>query len=63
MELQDMKTAVVVAWAIVWGVIAVALAGSASSWILLVGAGVLPPLVIVRMWHPLAPAVVREAHR
>jgi hypothetical protein len=65
-EFQDMKIAVVIAWAIVWSVIAATLVSSASGWILLVGAGVLPPFVIVQMWHPLArtvPVVIREAHR
>ena len=54
MNPEELKMAAVIAWAIVWSVIAVSLVSSASSWILVVGLGVLPPLVIVRMWHPFA---------
>ena len=63
MTLGDMKAAVVIAWALIWGVIAVSLVSSASSWILVVGLGVLPPLMILRMWPPArtAPAGIREA--
>ena len=63
MELEDMKTAVVLAWAIVWSVIAVSLVTSTSTWLLVVGAGVLPAFVMLRMWHPraqAAPAIVRK---
>jgi hypothetical protein len=66
MTREDMKAAVVIAWALIWSVIAVSLVSSASSWILLVGSGVLPPLIILRMWHSPArtvPAVSREARR
>ena len=55
MQLEHMRTAVAVAWVLTWGVIAVSLnVSSASSWILLVGSGLLPPLTLLRMWHPLA---------
>ena len=62
----DMKTAVVIAWALIWSVIAVSLVSSASSWILLVGSGVLLPLIVLRLWHSPAravPVVVREARK
>ena len=62
----DMKTAVVIAWALIWSVIAVSLVSSASSWLLLVGSGVLLPLIVLRMWHSAArtvPAVIREARK
>ena len=53
MQLEHMTTAVAVAWVLTWGVIAVSFnVSSASSWILLVGPGVLPPLMLLRMWHP-----------
>lgn len=52
MKLEDIGIAVVLAWALICGVIAVPLVSSASNWILLVASGVLPPLVILRMWHP-----------
>ena len=52
MQLEHMNTAVVVAWVLTWGVIAVSLNVSSASWILLFGSGVLPPLMLLRMWHP-----------
>ena len=66
MTLEDMKIAVVIAWVLMWSVIAVSLVSSAGNWILVVGSGVLPPLMILRMWHPPArtvPAGIREARR
>ena len=66
MKLEDMKIAVVIAWALIWSVIAVSLVSSASSWILVVGSGVLPPLMILWMWHPAARTVsarIREARK
>jgi hypothetical protein len=63
MKPEEMKMAAVIAWALVWSVIAVSLVTSVSSWILLVGAGVLPPLVIACMWHPVAQIVPASARR
>jgi hypothetical protein len=66
MKPEELKMAAVIAWAIVWSVIAVSLVSSASSWVLAVGLGVLPPLALALMWHPLAqpvPATVREARK
>jgi len=66
MTLEHMKIAVVIAWALIWSVIAVSLVSSVGNWILVVGSGVLPPLMILRMWHPPArtvPATIREARR
>ena len=63
MPFEDMKTAVVIAWAIVWSVIAVSLVTSFTSWIVVVGSGVLPAFVMMKMWHPLertVPAIIRE---
>lgn len=57
MTFEQMKIAVVIAWALIWSVIAVSLVSSVSNWILLVGSGVLPPLMILRMWHPPARTV------
>jgi hypothetical protein len=57
MKFEDMKIAVVIAWALIWSVIAVSLVSSVGNWILVVGAGILPPLVILRMWQPPARAV------
>ena len=64
MTLEEMKISVVIAWALVWGVIAVSLVSSASSWFVLAGSGVLPPLMILWMWQRaarIAPAVIRVA--
>ena len=66
MTLEEMKAAVVIAWALVWSVVAVSLVSSVSSWILLVGAGVLPTLVILWIWHQparLVSANIREARK
>lgn len=66
MKPEDMKIAVVIAWALIWSVIAVSLVSSASSWILVVGSGVLPALMILRMWQPRARTVsasIREARK
>jgi len=66
MKPEDMKTAVVIAWALIWSVIAVSLVSSVSNWILVVGAGVLPPLMILRLWHPPVQTVsarIREARQ
>ncbi len=66
MTFADMKIAVLIAWTLVWSVIAVSLVTSVSNWILLVGSGVLPPLMMLWMWHAPAQAVpvgIREARR
>jgi hypothetical protein len=53
MQLEHMKTAVVVAWVLTWGVMAVSLdMSSASGWVLMVASGVLPTLMLLRMWQP-----------
>jgi hypothetical protein len=52
MQLEHVKTAVVGAWMLAWGVMALSVdVTSISSWILFVGSGVLPPLLLLRMWH------------
>jgi len=64
MTLEEMKISVVIAWALVWSVIAVSLVSSASSWFVLAGSGVLPPLMILWMWQRaarIAPAVIHVA--
>jgi hypothetical protein len=66
MTLEDMKLSVVIAWALIWSVIAVSLVSSVSNWILIVGLGMLPPLMILRMWQPPVRAVtarIREARK
>jgi hypothetical protein len=65
MPVEDIMAAAVIAWALICIVIAVTLTTSVSSWALLVGSAVLPPLLMLRMW-PLArtvPARIRAARR
>ena len=62
MKFEDMKTAIVIAWALVWSVIALSLVSSVNSWFLLVGSGVLPPLMMLRMWNPPASTVPVSTH-
>lgn len=52
MTLDHLKIAVVLAWALGWGVVAVSPASSVGTWILVVASGVLPPFMISRMRHP-----------
>jgi hypothetical protein len=52
MKPEEMKTAAVIAWTLIWSVIAVSLVSSVGNWILVAVLGVLPPLLILRMWRP-----------
>ena len=66
MKPEELRMAAVIAWALVWGVMAVPLVSSLSNWIMLVGSGVLPLLMIALMWPPAVQtvsAVIREAHK
>ena len=55
MQLEHMKAGLALGWVLTCGVMAVSLnVSSASSWIILMGLGVLPPLMLSRLWH--APA-------
>jgi len=66
MKAVEIAMAIVIAWVLIWSVIAVSLASSATTWILVVGSGALPPLMILWLWHPSArPALarVRQARR
>jgi hypothetical protein len=54
------------AWAIIWSLVAVSLVSSTRNWIMLVASGVLPALMILRMWHPPAQtvsAIARDARK
>ena len=63
MQLEHMKTAAAIAWVLACGVMAVSLdVSSASSWIILIGLGVLPPLVLLRMWHVPAQTLSESIH-
>jgi hypothetical protein len=66
MKSEEMKMAVVIAWALIWSVFAVSLVSSVGNWILVVASGLLPPFMVLRMWHPLArlvPAGIREVRK
>jgi len=64
-EQANLKAALAVAWVLTWGVLAVSLnLGSASNWILLIGSGALPPLMLFAMWNQQAQPMfesIREA--
>ena len=58
MQLEHMKTGVALGWVLTCGVTAVSLnVSSAGDWVLLIGLGVLPPLMLFRMWHAPAPTL------
>jgi hypothetical protein len=52
MQLEHVKTAIVGGWVFGLGGIAVSFGvGSVTGWILLVGLGLVPPLMLFRMWQ------------
>jgi hypothetical protein len=52
MQLEHVKTALVGGWVLGLGATAVSFGvGSATGWMLLVGLGLVPPLMFFRMWH------------
>jgi hypothetical protein len=58
MQLEHMKTGVALGWVLTCGAMVVPLnVSSAADWILLIGLGVLTPLMLLRMWHPPAQAL------
>ena len=61
----NMKAAIAVAWVLTWGAMAMSLnVSSVSNWILLIGSGALPPLMLLTMWHQPALSMsesIREA--
>ena len=53
MQRKHMKSAVIGAWVLACGVMALLLdVGSASGWALLIGSAVVPPLVLLQVWRP-----------
>jgi hypothetical protein len=67
MQTDLMKKAIIAGWALGLGVLAFSInLTSLGSWTVLVGLGVLPPLVMLKMWNPPGPATtmserIREA--
>ena len=58
MQREHVKTAIVGGWVLGLGTIAVSFgAGSATGWMLLFGLGLLPPLLLFRMWPQPAPTM------
>ena len=57
MQTELVKKAVIGGWVLGLGVLAFAVnVSSVGAWTVLVGLGVLPPLVMLKMWNPPAPA-------
>ncbi len=67
MKREHTKTVVVGAWVLAWTVMALsANVSSASGWILVVGPGLLPPLMLLWLWRPPAQTIsesIREVLR
>jgi purine-cytosine permease-like protein len=64
MKLPDITIAVVLALAIICTVVAVSLLNFPGNWLLAIGGGVLPLIIILRMWHPpLRPAFARMVRK
>lgn len=58
MQPQYAKTAVIGGWALGVGVVAVSLGlDSAAGWTLLAAVGLVPPLMLLRMWRQPAPTM------
>jgi hypothetical protein len=52
MGFQHMKSAIIGGWALGLGAIGLSVdVRSPGGWMLLVGLGMLPPLMLLRMWH------------
>jgi hypothetical protein len=52
MQFEHTKVAIVAAWMLGWSVLALSAdVSSAASWIL-IGAAVLPPFMLMRLWQP-----------
>jgi hypothetical protein len=53
MQHKQMKAAVIGAWVLACGVIAMLLnVSSTTGWIVLIASAVVPPLVLLQMWRP-----------
>jgi hypothetical protein len=57
MQTELIKTAVIGGWALGLGLLAFSSnLSSVGGWTVLVGLGVLPPLIMLKLWDPPAPA-------
>ena len=58
MQIDFMKKAIIGGWVLGLGVLAFSVnLTSLGGWTVLVGLGVLPPLVMLKMWNPPGPAM------
>jgi hypothetical protein len=63
MQRENVKSAIVGGWVLGLGAIAVSFGvDSAKGWMLLVGLGVVPPLMLFRMWRQPAPTMSESIH-
>ena len=57
MQTELIKKAMIGGWVLSLGVLAFSVnLSSVGAWTVLVGLGVLPPLIMLRMWNPPGPA-------
>ena len=57
MQTQHLKVAIIGGWVLGLGVLAFATnLSSVGGWTVLVGLGLLPPLIMLKTWNPPAPA-------
>jgi len=58
MKHEHLKAAVVGAWVLAWIVVASMVdVSSPTGWFVLVGSGVVPPLMLLRLWRPATPTM------
>ena len=62
MTLEEMKISAVIAWALVWSVIAVSFVSSVGNWMVLASAGVMPSLMILWTWQPIVQTLPVTIH-
>ena len=63
MQLEHVKKAIVGGWVLALGAAAVSFGvGSPTGWMLLVGLGLVPPLMLFRMWHQPAQTISQSIH-
>ena len=52
MKLEQMSLLAAAGWVLAWvGIVLLVHVGSTMGWILLVGAGIIPPCLLLRMWR------------
>ena len=64
MQREHVKTAIIGGWVLALGAAAASFGvGSATGWMLLVGLGLVPPLMLFRMWRQPAPTMSESIHQ